>query len=125
MVSDGSLTMWEYLLLISKESHCRLLDSRQKWLSDHSRLHITCIGDIPGVPDSGEQGTLHCKAPQDLLFIRPIFSRTGHLANFPNPQRQIQRVSQNDERQDYVPNERTGQNHIKREKKYGAKEYAQ
>jgi len=48
----------------------------QTWLSHISRMHTTHIVDAPEVPGSDEQGTLHCRALQDL-FIRPLLSRAG------------------------------------------------
>ena len=38
----------------------------------------------PETPGSGEQRTLHCRAPQNLFFIRPLLSRSGDVADFPN-----------------------------------------
>ena len=43
---------------------------------------------------------------QDLFFIKPLLSRTGDVANFPNTEKQTQRVSQNEEIEEYVQNER-------------------
>ena len=57
-----------------KESHCRQMDWKKKWLSCKSRAYTTHIGDMPEMPVSSEQGTLQCKALQDLLFIRPLLS---------------------------------------------------
>ena len=42
------------------------------------------IEDILEVPGSGEQGTSHFRALRDLLFTRPLPSRVGDIANFPN-----------------------------------------
>ena len=39
------------------------------------RAHMTHIGDTPEAPGSGERGTLHCRALQDLFFIRSILAR--------------------------------------------------
>ena len=59
-------------------------------------------------PGSGEHGTLHCRALRDPFFIMPLLSTAGDTADFPNTEKQTQRVRQN-ETEDYVPNERTGQ----------------
>ena len=61
------------------------------------------------MPGSGEEGTLHCRAIQDHFFIRPLLARAGDIDDFPNTQKQLQRVRQNKETEEYVPNERTGQ----------------
>ena len=39
------------------------------------------------VPDPGEQRTLHGSEQQDILFIRPLPSRTGDIADFPNTEK--------------------------------------
>lgn len=39
----------------------------------------TLIGDPPEVPVSGEQGTLHFRVAQGLLFIEPLLSRARDL----------------------------------------------
>ena len=44
---------------------------------NNSRIHETHTEDIPKLPGSDEQGTLHCRALQDLFFIRPLHSRSG------------------------------------------------
>jgi len=64
---------------------------------------VTHIGDTP----EGEQGTLHCRALQDF-FIRSLLSRAEDVADFPNTQKQTQRVRQNEESDEYVSNERMG-----------------
>ena len=56
---------------------------------------------------------MHCRALEDLFFVRPLLSRAGDVADFPNTQKQTQRVMQNEETEQDVPNERTGQNHRK------------
>lgn len=50
------------------------------------------MGDTPEVPGSGEQGTLHHRALQNLFFINPLVSRTGDIADFSNTLKQAQRV---------------------------------
>ena len=47
-------------------------------------MHTKHIGETPEVPGSGEEGTLRCRALQDLFFIRPLLSRAGDIADFPN-----------------------------------------
>ena len=44
------------------------------------------------------------RAPKDLFIIR-----SGDIADIPNTEKQTQRVRQNEETEEYVPNERTGQ----------------
>ena len=53
---------------------------------------------------------MHYRALHDLLLIKPLLSRAD-VMDFPNIEKQTQRVRQNEETEDYVPNERTGQNH--------------
>ena len=38
------------------------------------------------------RGTLHCRAVQDFFFIRPLLSRAGDVADFPNIEKHTQRV---------------------------------
>ena len=59
------------------------------------------------------QGTLHCRALQDLFLVSPLLSRARDVADFLNTEKQTQRVRQKG-REEYVPNERTGQDHSKR-----------
>lgn len=57
-----------------------------------------------------------------FFFIRPPLSRTGDIADFPNTEKQIQKVRQNEKMEECVPNERTGKkNHCKRVKLNGDK----
>ena len=84
------------------------------WLSHNSRMHATYIGETPEAPSSGEQGTLHCRAQQDLFFIRTLLARAGYVAVFLNINNQ--RLRQNEETKEYDLNERIGQNHSKRPK---------
>ena len=58
-------------------------------------MQATHIGGFPEVPGSGEQGTPHCRALQDLFFIRPRLSTAEDTADFPNTEKQTQRVRQN------------------------------
>ena len=73
------------------------------------------------MPGSSEQETVHCRTLKDLFFIRLLLSRTGNVAEFPDTQKQTQRVRQNEETEEYVANERTGQNCSKRPKENGYK----
>ena len=59
------------------------------------------------MPGSDEQGTLNCRALQDLFFIKSLLSIAEDVADFPNTQKQTQRDRQN-ERQKFILNERTG-----------------
>jgi len=79
-------------------------------LSHNSREQATHIGDRHEIPGSGEQGTLCYRAPQDLFFIRPLLSRSVDKADFRNTKKQTQRVKQNEDTEEYVPNERRGHN---------------
>ena len=76
--------------------------------SHNTRVHATHIGDTPEVPVSGEEGTLHFRALQDLFFIKLLLSRVGDITDFPNTWKWTQKVRQNEETEEYVPNERTG-----------------
>ena len=40
------------------------------------------MGEAPEVPGSGEEGTLHCRALQDLFFIRPYFQEQETQVTF-------------------------------------------
>ena len=55
-----------------------------------SMAYKTHIGDTPEVPNSGEQGTLHCRSVQDLFFKRPLLSRPGDAVDFLNTKKQTQ-----------------------------------
>lgn len=66
-------------------------------LSHNSREQATHIRDRHEIPDSGEQGTLCYRAPQDLFFIRPLLSRSVDKADFQNTKKQTQRVKQNED----------------------------
>ena len=67
------------------------------------------IGDTSEVPVSGDQRTLHCNAPQDLFFIRPLLSKAGDIADVPKILKNSHRVTQNEDTEEYIPNERTRQ----------------
>lgn len=77
---------------------------------------MTHIGDTPEASGSGKLRTLHYRILQNLFFLKPLLSRGRDIANFPNTKKEAQRVRQNEETEDYVPNERTRQNHSKRPK---------
>ena len=64
----------------------------------------------------GEHGTLHCRALLDLFFIRPLPSRTGDIPDFPNIEKQDQRIRKNKKTEVFVPNERRGESHSQRYK---------
>ena len=68
------------------------------------------IGDNPEAPGSGKQGTLDCRAPQDLCFIKPLISRAGDVADIPNTQKETEGVGHSEETKECVSNEknRTG-----------------
>ena len=76
------------------------------WFSCNSRVYATHISDTSKMTSSGKQGTLHYRASQDIFFKRPLLSKAGDLADFPNTKKQIQRVRQNNETEKYIPNER-------------------
>lgn len=78
--------------------------------------HTQHIGNHHEASGPGEQGTLLCRAPQDLFFVRPVLSGVEDRADFPNTEKQTHRFGQNEETKDYVPNERTRQNESKRPK---------
>ena len=55
----------------------------------------------------------HCSAGHyraSFLFIRPLPSRPRDIVDFPNMQKQTQRVRQIEETEECVPNERLGPN---------------
>ena len=62
-------------------------------------------------PGPGEKGTLHRRSLLDLFFTRPLPSRTGDMADFPNIEKQIERFRQNEKTEKFIPNEETGQGH--------------
>jgi len=47
---------------------------------------------FPEVPGPGEEGTLYCRAPQYLFFIKPLPSRIEDVTNFPNTEKHTHRV---------------------------------
>ena len=83
------------------------------WLSHNSKTYASHIANTPEAPDSGEQGTLHGKALQDLLQAITV----KYIAVFLNTQKQMLRVRQN-ETEEYIPNERIGQHCSKRTNKW-------
>lgn len=59
----------------------------------------------------------HCLwGTTEFFFIRTLLSRAGDVTDFPNTEKHTRRVRQNEEAEEYVPNETTGQNHRKRAK---------
>ena len=54
--------------------------------------HSNTQGEISEAPGSGEQMILHDRALKDLYFIRQLLLRAGNVANFPNTEKQTQRV---------------------------------
>ena len=58
---------------------------------------------LPEASGLGEEGTLQSRALQDLFFIRPLSSRTGDIADFPNTEKQAQRLKQN-KTEKFIPN---------------------
>lgn len=48
------------------------------------RAYTTHIEDTLKTPGSGAQGTLYCRALQDLFFTRPLLARAGDIDNFLN-----------------------------------------
>ena len=67
--------------------------------------------EIPSVaPGLRKQMTLHCR---DLFFIKPLLSRIGAIADFPNTKKQAQRLKQTEETEEFVPNEKRGQGHTR------------
>ena len=59
-------------------------------------MHKTNIGHTSEVPDSGEQGTLCYKAPQECFFMRPVLSRSGDIADFLNTHTEKHTIIQNE-----------------------------
>ena len=53
---------------------------KEKAVQYNTRAHASHIGDIPEVPESDEQGTLHGRALQDLFSIWPLLSRAIDIA---------------------------------------------
>ena len=48
--------------------------------------------------------------------MRPLPSRTGDIADFPNTEKQAHRLRQNEKTENIFPNERTGQDYRPRSK---------
>ena len=46
-------------------------------------------------------------APQDAFFIKLLLSRLGSIADPSNRKEETQKLSQNDEAEEYVPNKTT------------------
>ena len=68
------------------------------------------------MPGLDEQGTLHCRALQDLLFIKLLLSITKDIADILKAQKQTQRGRQNEETEKFIPTERTEQGQSQRSK---------
>ena len=75
------------------ESLCMQLDLNEKRPGLKSRDRQHRQKTLPKVPGPREQGTLHCRASQDLFFIKPIPSKARDVADF-NTQKQTQRGRQ-------------------------------
>lgn len=76
-------------------------------LSQNSRAHTIHIGNTPGAPGSGEEGTLYCRALQDYS------QKQETLLTFRTHRNRHKKLEKNKEAEEYVSNERTGQNHRK------------
>lgn len=50
-------------------------------------LHTTLKGDTPEIKGLGEEGTLHCRVLQDLLFTKPLLSIGEDVGDFPKTQK--------------------------------------
>ena len=48
------------------------------------------------MPHSREQGILHCRTLQDLFFIRSFLSRAEDIGDFPDTEKEAQRLRQNE-----------------------------
>ena len=59
--------------------------------AEHIQHTLEILLEAPG---PGTQGTLHGRALQDLFSIRPLPSRIGYIADFPNTEKQAQRLRQ-------------------------------
>lgn len=46
----------------------------------------------------------HCKALQKLFSLRPLSSRAADAADFPNTEKQTERLRQNEMTEELVPN---------------------
>ena len=55
-------------------------------------------------------------APQDLFFIKSLFSQAKDIADFLNTQKQTQRGRQNEEIEKFIPNKITRQGHGQKSK---------
>ena len=85
--------------------------------NNNSRMQATHIGDSLEVPGSGEEGTLHCRALQELFFIKSLFSRAEKYLTFltqRNRHREIEKIKR--QRNKFQMKKKTGQNHNKRSK---------
>lgn len=67
-----------------KRKPLQMTGRRKKLFSYNSRLHTTHIGDTHEAPDSSKPDTLYWRVLQDLFFIKPLFSRAGDIAYFPD-----------------------------------------
>lgn len=50
------------------------------------------------MPSSGEQGTLNCRALQDLFFKKSLLSKTEDIADFLNTEKQRSRQNEETEK---------------------------
>ena len=77
----------------ASKAHNRYRVNEDVWTerkSDSDTTQATQTGDSPEVPGSGEQGTLYCRAVQDLFFMKPLLSRAEGVADFPNKEKLTQ-----------------------------------
>lgn len=66
------------------------------------RVYRAHLGNIPGVPGSGDEGKLYYSGPKNTFYIRPLLSRpeaTGDLSNIWKPTER-----QNKKIEEYGPN---------------------
>ena len=54
----------------------------------------------------GEEGQLPGRALQNIFFKKPLPSKTGDVADFPNTEKQAERLRQNEKTEEFVPNEK-------------------
>jgi len=83
--------------------------SRTQQLSTCS-THWRCSQKCQALGNKGHYMAQHYRISSSLA------SRTGDVADFPNTQKQAQRLRQNEKKDKLVPNERTRQGHRQRSK---------
>lgn len=95
----------------SRGKSCTPASPHQSRPIHNSRVNANHTGNIPGARDSGDQGNLCYRAPQNIFCMKTLFKdQVGQLYLTYLINRKKQRLKQMRRQGEYVPKERTRQN---------------